>query len=158
MYWERIKKQHYFKAPKEHIYATAIVPAKEYDILYENQNNTSHEVWEDFYKKFKKKFTFYKDLRDIDKNKEIICLWFFKDRGDRKTGNDIQFGIPGDRHGSKMITYYPNTFFITKFKDIKVIERENPFPNRPVLQLDLSEKEYDKIIKMLRQLIRDLPR
>ena len=46
MYWDRIKKLDYFKAPKEHILATGIVPIKEYDILYENQNNTSQEVWQ----------------------------------------------------------------------------------------------------------------
>ena len=158
MYWDRIKKLDYFKAPKEHILATGIVPIKEYDILYENQNNTAHEVWEEFYKKFKIKFTFYKDLRNINIDKEIICLWFFKDRGDLNPGNDIQLGIIGDKHGSKIIRYYPNTFFITKLKTIKILEREKSILNRPVLQLDLSEKEYDKIIKSLRQLIRDLPR
>ena len=43
-------------------------------------------------------------------------------------------------------------------EEILTVKREKSLFDRPVLQLDLSEKEYDKIIKSLRQLIRDLPR
>ena len=89
MNWLEIKKSHYHKEPVEHILASAIFDLKEYDILYENQNNLSHQVWQDFDTKYKKGFEFFKDLREFNKDKEVICLWFFKDRDDRKTGNDI---------------------------------------------------------------------
>ena len=142
MNWEKIKKSYYYKEPVEHILAPAIFDLKEYDILYENQNNLSHQVWQDFDTKYKKGFEFFKYLREFNKDKEVICLWFFKDRDDRKTGNDI------DLEG-KIIKYKPNTFLITRSKNIKIIERKVPLPNRPVLQLDLSIKEYNKIIKMI---------
>ena len=45
--------------------------------------------------------------------------------------------------------YTPNTFFITKSKNIKINDREKQWPYRPVLQLDLSIKEYNKIRKMV---------
>ena len=143
MNWEKIKKSYYYKEPVEHILAPAIFNLKEYDILYENQNNLSHQVWQDFDTKYKIGFEFFKDLREFNKNKEVICLWFFKERNDRKTGNDI------DLEG-KIIKYKPNTFLITRSKNIKIIKRKSVLPNRPVLQLDLSIKEYNKIIKMIR--------
>ena len=143
MNWEKIKKSYYYKEPVEHILAPAIFNLDEYDSLYRNQNDLSHQVWQDFDIKYKKGFEFFKDLREFNKDKEVICLWFFKDRDDRKTGNDI------DLEG-KIIKYKPNTFLVTKSKNIKIIERKSALPNRPVLQLDLSIEEYNKIIKMIR--------
>ena len=142
MNWENIKKSYYYKQPVEYILAPAIFNLDEYDSLYRNQNDLSHQVWQDFDAKYKIGFEFFKDLREFNKDKEVICLWFFKDRDDRKTGNDI------DLEG-KIIKYKPNTFLITRSKNIKIIERKVPLPNRPVLQLDLSIKEYNKIIKMI---------
>jgi len=151
MHWNKIKRQHYFKEPVEYIHATAIVDTPEYDKLYENQNNLEHQIWKDFYEKYKINFNFYKNLHEFDKDKKIICLWFFKDRGDKNIGNDLELE-------GKIIKYIPNTFLITKSKNIKIFDRKSILPDRPILQLDLSEKEYDKIIIMIRQLIRDLPR
>jgi hypothetical protein len=142
MNWENIKKSYYYKEPVEYILAPAIFNLDEYDSLYRNQNDLSHQIWQDFDIRYKIGFEFFKDLREFNKDKEVICLWFFKDRDDRKTGNDI------DLEG-KIIKYKPNTFLITRSKNIKIIERKVPLPNRPVLQLDLSIKEYNKIIKMI---------
>ena len=142
MNWEKIKKSYYYKEPVKHILAPAIYNIDEYDSLYRNQNDLSHQVWQDFDAKYKIGFEFFKDLREFNKDKEVICLWFFKDRDDRKTGNDI------DLEG-KIIKYKPNTFLITRSKNIKIIERKSVLPNRPVLQLDLSIKEYNKIIKII---------
>jgi hypothetical protein len=142
MNWLEIKKSHYHKEPVEHILASNIFNLKEYDILYENQNNLSHQVWQDFDTKYKIGFEFFKDLREFNKDKEVICLCFFKDRDDKKTGNDV------DLEG-KIIKYKPNTFLITRSKNIKIIERKSVLPNRPVLQLDLNIEEYNKIIKMV---------
>ena len=143
MNWGKIKKSYYYKEPVEHILAPAIFNLDEYDSLYRNQNDLSHQVWQDFDTKYKKGFEFFKDLREFNKDKEVICLCFFKDRDDKKTGNDV------DLEG-KIIKYKPNTFLITRSKNIKIIERKSVLPNRPVLQLDLSIKEYNKIIKMIR--------
>ena len=142
MNWEKIKKFHYYKEPVEHILTTAIIDVKEYDILYENQNDLSHQVWQDFDTKYKKGFEFFKDLREFNKDKEVICLWFFKERSDNSKNNAIELE-------GKNIMYSPNTFFITKSKNIKINDAGKQWPYRPVLQLDLSIKEYNKIIKML---------
>ena len=142
MNWENIKQSYYYKEPVEYILAPAIFNLEEYDNLYRNQNNLSHPIWQEFDIRYKIGFEFFKDLREFNKDKEVICLWFFKDRDDRKTGNDI------DLEG-KIIKYKPNTFLITRSKNIKIIERKVPLPYRPVLQLDLSIKEYNKIIKMI---------
>ena len=142
MNWLEIKKSHYYKEPVEHILAPAIFDVKEYDILYENQNNLSHQVWQDFDTKHKIGFEFFKDLREFNKDKEVICLWFFKERSDNSKNNDI------DLEG-KNIMYTPNTFFITKSKNIKINDAGKQWPYRPVLQLDLSIKEYNKIIKII---------
>ena len=141
MNWEKLRKPHYHKEPVEYIYATGIFNLKEYDKLYENQNNLSHQIWQDFDTKYKIGFEFFKDLREFNKNKEVICLWFFKERSDRGASNDI------DLKG-KIIKYQPNTFLITRSKNIKIIKRKSVLPNRPVLQLDLSINKYNKIIKM----------
>jgi len=141
MNWEKLRKPHYHKEPVEYIYATGIFNLKEYDKLYENQNNLSHQIWQDFDTKYKIGFEFFKDLREFNKNKEVICLWFFKERSDGGAGNDI------DLKG-KIIKYQPNTFLITRSKNIKIIKRKSVLPNRPVLQLDLSINKYNKIIKM----------
>ena len=143
MNWEKIKKSYYYKEPVEHILATAIVDLKEYDNLYENQNNLSHQVWQDFDTKYKIGFEFFKDLREFNKNKEVICLWFFKERSDNSKNNAIELE-------GKNIMYSPNTFFITNSKNIKINDAGKQWPYRPVLQLDLSIKEYNKIIKMIR--------
>ena len=142
MNWENIKQSYYYKEPVEYILAPAIFNLEEYDNLYRNQNDLSHQVWQDFDIRYKIGFEFFKDLREFNKDKEVICLWFFKDRDDRKTGNDI------DLEG-KIIKYKPNTFLITRSKNIKIIERKSVLPNRPVLQLDLNIEEYNKIIKMV---------
>ena len=113
MNWFEIKKSHYHKEPVEHILADAIFNLKEYDILYENQNNLSHQIWQDFDAKYKIGFEFFKDLREFNKDKEVICLWFFKERSDNSKNDDIELE-------GKNIMYSPNTFFITKSKNIKI--------------------------------------
>ena len=141
--FEKLKPDHYHKEPVEYIYTSTIFDTLEYDSLYENQNNLSHQVWQDFDTKYKIGFEFFKDLREFNKDKEVICLWFFKERSDNKKYNDIKLK-------GKNIMYSPNTFFITKSKNIKINDAGKQWPYRPVLQLDLSIKEYNKIIKIIR--------
>ena len=142
MNWEKLKPQHYHKEPVEYIYAQSIFDLNEYDKLYENQNNLMHEVWKDFDEKYRVGFELINDIRDINKDKDIICLWFFKDRGDRSSGTDIKIA-------GHSITYYPNTFLITDSKDIKILEKEHKYKyiRRPVVQLDLSRKTYKGIVE-----------
>ena len=43
MRWKNIKPSHYFKDPVIHIYSQTVFDVKEYDRLYENQNNLDHQ-------------------------------------------------------------------------------------------------------------------
>jgi len=138
MTWKKLRKPHYHKDPVEYIYATAIFDLREYDSLYENQNNLSHQVWQEFDANYKTGYEFLQDIQDLNLNKEVICLWFFKDRSDKDAGVDIDLS-------SKLITYNPNTFLITESKKLKILERKKFFPNRPALQIDLSKKIFDEI-------------
>ena len=140
MNWKKLRKPHYHKEPVEYIYATAIFDLREYDSLYENQNNLSHQIWQEFDAKYKTGYEFLQDIQDLNLNKEVICLWFFKDRSDRDAGVDIDLS-------GKLITYNPNTFLITESKKLKILERKKFFPNRPALQIDLSKKIFTEITK-----------
>ena len=144
MNWEKLKQNHHNKDPVEYIYSKTIFDMKEYDDLYENQNNLSHRVWKNLSKKYSIEFNFLKDIRDFDKDKDVICLWFFKDRGDRTAGKYIKIA-------GHSITYYTNTFLITKSKDILI--REKGFIYRPALQLDLPSSTYDGILERFNKIV-----
>ena len=146
MNWGKLKPQHYHKEPVDYIYARSIFDLKEFDKLYENQNNLVHEVWKNFYDTYGIGFEFLEDIRDINKDKDIMCLWFFKERNDRSAGTDIQIS-------GKNITYYPNTFFITESKDIKILEKKNEYIRRPVLQLDLPTSVWNTILERFNKLV-----
>lgn len=140
MNWEKLKINDFFLRPVEYIYTSTIFNLPEYDRLYENQNNLLHRQWQEFRLKYKLNFKFHNDLQDIDLKKDIICLWFFKDRSDRTNGKDIKLA-------GKKIIYSPNTFFITRSKDIKIIEKNSQYVRRPVLQLDMSPQTHNNIMK-----------
>ena len=113
MNWEKLETQHYFENPVEHVYTSNIFDLKEYHILYENQNNLNHQVWQQFDEKYKTGFEFKNDLTEIDFNKEVIALWFFKERSDRNSQPFIDLA-------GKLIPYYPNAFLLTTCKKIKI--------------------------------------
>ena len=75
MNWEKIKPVHFYKDPVEHFYTSSIFDMLKYDRLYENQKNLEHRVWQEFDEQYKTGFEFFEDLRQLDKKKEIICLW-----------------------------------------------------------------------------------
>tara|TARA_B100000900_G_scaffold240017_1_gene204001 strand:+ start:354 stop:788 length:435 start_codon:yes stop_codon:yes gene_type:complete len=141
MNWDSIKKQHIFKEPVEHIYTAELFDRKEYDKLYENMNNLEHPLWTEFDSKYKIPFELYYDIRDINKNKEVICLWFFMDRNDKSSGVDIVLA-------GKKLRYFHNTFLITQSKDIMILET-NPkqYIHRPFVQLDLKESKYKQLLE-----------
>ena len=143
MNWFEIKKSHYHKEPVEHILADAIFNLKEYDILYENQNNLSHQIWQDFDAKYRVGYEFLNDIRDVNFNKEVICLWCFTDRSDKSSA--VDFDLAG-----KLITYRSNTFLITESKELKILERKKFFPRRPALQIDLNKRIFNDIIMRLK--------
>ena len=109
----------------------------------DNQNNVSITL---FGEKFSllidgiQLFEFKNDLTEIDFNKEVIALWFFKERSDRNSQPFIDLA-------GKLIPYYPNAFLLTTCKKIKIKEAKKTYIRRPVVQLDLSSKKYYEIIE-----------
>ena len=149
---EKLHKRHLHNKPIEYIYATSIFDLKEYDKLYENQIDPDHQVWNDFRTTYKfKKIRFFNDLNNADLTQTIICLWFFKDRGDRNKGKDIE--ISNDKE-TKTIIYSPNTFLIFyNFckTNIKIIERKTRSPRRSCLQIYFDYDTYDNICQPIRK-------
>ncbi len=140
MNWKKLKKIHYHTDPVEYIHAVNIFDLQQYDKLYENQNNLNHERWQEFDAKYKTGFEFHDDITNINKNKQVMALWFFPERSDR--GARPHLDLQGKR-----IPYTTNTFLLTKCQDIKIIETKRKFIRRPCIQLDMSEKKYTKIIE-----------
>jgi len=139
MNWETLKPKNFFKDPVEHIYTMSLFDSNEYDKLYENQNNLDHQVWQEFDKKYSTGYEFKENFSDINFNKEIMCLWFFKERSDRTICHVVVNG--------KAIPYTPNTFLITKSKDIKLVYTKRKYLRHPFIQIDLSLSAWDKILK-----------
>jgi|TARA_B100000214_G_C23569192_1_gene446518 hypothetical protein len=143
MNWEKLKPKNYFTEPVEYIYAGDIFDTKEYDKLYENQNNLDHQIWQEFDKKYKTGFEFKEDIQDIDFKKEIIALWFFRERAD--TNHPPTLDLKG-----KLIAYSHNAFLLTKFKNIKIKEAKRKYIRRPLVQIDMSKKQYDELVEKLK--------
>lgn len=141
MNWEKLKPNHYFNNPGEYIYTSTIFDLKEYDKLYENQKNLSHQSWKDFYQKYKTRFKLRENFKEVDFSGKIICLWFFKERSN-STASYVQLN-------GKNLRYSPNTFLITPEKDISFIETKRKYIRNPLVQLDISEKLWNKLIERL---------
>ena len=142
MNWDRLKSEHYHEDPVQHIYSHTIYDLKEYERLYENQNNLNHQVWQDFDLKHRTGFEFKNSFDSIDFDRDIICLWFFKERSD----NTKSYVHVRD----KQLTYQPNTFLITKSKNIKFVETKRKYIRHPLLQLDMSNYQWEILIKKFR--------
>ena len=82
-FFKRLDKRYYHTDPVEHIYGQQIRTVAEYDDLYENQTRFEGTVWTKFKETYNLKCQFYDDIRDINLLKEVICLWFFRERAER---------------------------------------------------------------------------
>ena len=142
MHWDKLKKEHYFADPVEHIVSSTIFPTKEYDTLYENQNNFNHTTWKEFDAKYRTGFELKDDITQIDFKKEIIALWFFRERSDNNSQPEINVA-------GKKIRYHQNKFLLTPCKDITIEEQKRKYIRRPCIQLDISKVKYEQIIERL---------
>jgi len=142
MNWEKLKPTHYFEDPVKHIYTLNVFDTKEYDKLYENQNNLNHQTWQDFDSKYRTGFEFLENFSDINFNKEIMCLWFFKERSDN-TKSFVHIN-------GKELAYLPNTFLITESKDIKHVQNKRKYLRHPLVQIDMTNNQWQKLIEKFR--------
>lgn len=138
MDWGKLKQDHYHDQPVEHICITTLIDSNTYDRLYENQKNLTHQSWQDFQKTHNTHCYLRESVSDIDLKKEIIWLWFFKERSDQ-TASYVH--IKG-----KQIRYRPNTFLISKSKDIKFVHSTRKYIRSPFIQLDMTEDDYNNIV------------
>ena len=99
MHWDKLKKEHYFADPVEHVVSSTIFPTK-----------------------------------------EIIALWFFRERSDSYSQPDLNVG-------GKKIRYHQNKFLLTPCKDITIEEQKKKYIRRPCIQLDISKLKYEQIVK-----------
>ena len=127
MNWEKLKPSHFFAEPVKHVYVSGIFDTKQYDALYENQLKPSHRTWQEFDSKYKIGYEVKDNFESIDYNKEVMCLWFFKERSHN---TPAQINLSG-----KQLAYFPNTFLITESKDIKFETPKKKFIRYPVVQL-----------------------
>lgn len=139
MNWEKLKPIHFFEDPVPHVYTMSLFDTKEYDKLYENQSNLDHTVWQDFDARFKTGYEFKEHLTDIDFAKEIVCLWFFKERSDKTVSHVVLDGKP--------LAYTANTWLITTSKNIKFVETKRKHIRHPFVQIDLSLSVWEDILK-----------
>ena len=139
-FYKRLNKKYYHKDPVEHIVGSHIIKVAEYDDLYENQSRFEGTIWKKFKETYQLSCKFYEDLRNIDLTKEIICIWFFRERGDKEAPNDLKLA-------GKLINYFPNYILITPSKDLRIKERKNFFPRRPCVQIDMNIETYVNIKK-----------
>ena len=142
MIWDKLKPNHYFQDPTPHIYTITIFDTREYDKLYENQNNLSHNVWQEFNSKYRTGYEFKEDFSGIDFQKEIMCLWFFKERSD-STKSYVEVA-------GKQLAYTPNTFLITKSKDIKLVQTKRKYIRHPLVQIDMTNNHWQTLLSKLR--------
>ena len=142
MNWRKLKPNHYFEDPVTHIYTRTVFDTKEYDKLYENQNNLNHQTWQDFNSKYRLRFEFKNDFSEIDFDKEIMCLWFFKERSD-----NTQSYVHID---DKQLTYFPNTFLITKSKNIKLVLTKRKYIRHPLVQIDMTNNQWEDLLRKFR--------
>ena len=129
MNWEKLKSSHCHTIPVEYIYTSTIFDQTEYDKLYENQNNLNHKTWQEFDEKYRVGFQFHNNLTDINFDREVIALWFFKERSDSTAGPIIQL-----KEGT--VKYLANTFLLTTFRNIKFQEVKRKYIRNPVLQIE----------------------
>ena len=139
MNWNKLQTQNYHDEPVQHICATNIIELNEYDRLYENQNNLNHPLWQEFCEKYKTKAILHDNFKSINFDKEVICLWFYKDRNDRTAA---YVNING-----KQIKFNPNVFLLTRSKSIKMFHSERKYIRSPVVQLVMNIEDYNNIMK-----------
>jgi len=139
MNWGKLKSSHCHTIPVEYIYTSTIFDQTEYDKLYENQNNLNHKTWQEFDEKYRVGFQFHNNLTDINFDREVIALWFFKERSDSTAGPIIQL-----KEGT--VKYMANTFLLTTFRNIKFQEVKRKYIRNPVLQLDMKKEKFNSIM------------
>ena len=145
------------------IFIPEVIERETYNRLYEWQGKWEWEQnWTNFKNNYKVNFKFLENLEDIDVSKEIICLWFFRERPDtaeyRKYCRDNNLDPYKDFKEivieGKNIKYLANTILITN-KKIKFLENKFVL-RRPCVQIDIRSIDIQSRKKIKQMLKREL--
>lgn len=129
MITKHIRPRHFSKTPFPHIFCNQLVDVDEYNRLYENWNNPTHEYWNTFKKKYNVEITQYNNLCDVDiHNNDVVCYWFFKQRG-------FEYKLKQYSVNGISMRYTANSALICRSSDEFCSINNNTFENKPVCVL-----------------------
>lgn len=133
-----IEKQNFF-------YITNFVEEHLYDKLYENLNDLEHFLWKQITDRIHYPFVLHKDIGQFEKDDEVICLLFFKDRNQKVLRKDLSLDNTDIVYNQNCMLIYDNT----NKRQFRIKEKEGF--NRPVLQFKISYSEYNNFLKRVKR-------
>jgi len=133
-----IEKQNFF-------YITNFVEEHLYDKLYENLNDLEHFVWKQITDRIHYPFVLHKDIGQFEKDDEVICLLFFKDRNQKVLRKDLSLDDTDIVYNQNCMLIYDNT----NKRQFRIKEKKGF--NRPVLQFKISYSEYNNFLKRVKR-------
>jgi len=133
-----IEKQNFF-------YITNFVEEHLYDKLYENLNDLEHFVWKQITNRIHYPFVLHKDIGQFEKDDEVICLLFFKDRNQKVLRKDLSLDDTDIVYNQNCMLIYDNT----NKRQFRIKEKKGF--NRPVLQFKISYSEYNNFLKRVKR-------
>ena len=129
-----MEKQNFF-------YITNFVEEHLYDKLYENLNDLEHFLWKQITDRIHYPFVLHKDIGQFEKEDEVICLLFFKDRNQKVLRKDLSLDDTNIVYNQNCMLIYDNT----NKRQFRIKEKKGF--NRSVLQFKISHSEYLKFLK-----------
>jgi hypothetical protein len=140
----KIKKVNVHKAPVPYIIINQPIDMSEYDKLYEQWNNPSHNVWQIFLEKSKVEVVLKNKLNSSAhrNQKEFVGYWFFQQRTDRRSVH-IELG-------EKKIEYKSNCLLIIDSeKQFSVINKGAKLPDLLNCVVYFNPNQQNKIKEFL---------
>ena len=141
---DKIKKVNVHTAPVPYIIINQPIDLSEYDKLYEQWNNPSHNVWQTFLEKFKVEVVLRNKLKSSAhrNQKEFVGYWFFQQRTDRRS---VHIDL-----GEKTIEYKSNCLLIIDSKkQFSVINKGAKLPDLLNCVVYFNPNQQNKIKEFL---------
>ena len=141
---DKIKHSNYMEK-QNFFYITNFVQEHLYDKLYENLNDLEHFVWKQITDRIHYPFVLHKDIGQFEKDDEVICLLFFKDRNQKVLRKDLSLDDTDIVYNQNCMLIYDNT----NKRQFRIKEKKGF--NRPVLQFKISYSEYNNFLKRVKR-------
>ncbi len=128
-----------------------IIEHSQYEKLYENQVHDSLQYWKNFKKNYQLNYKFLDDISNLDKQANIICLWFFPERRYKESRRIEFFDL---KISDRDIKFDPNTVLITN-KNVDILENKFVL-RRPCVQIDIQSAHISTKKKINQMMKREL--